>query len=78
MSVAVSPASLMEHFESLPDPRHPRNRRHRLVDVIAIAVCGVMAGCEGPILTTTWFGSASVSIGLLTGDGYSTPITYLR
>ena len=30
----------VKHFESLPDPRHTRNRRHLLVDVIVVAVCG--------------------------------------
>jgi predicted transposase YbfD/YdcC len=54
MAVAVSPTSLVKHFESLPDPRHTRNRRHLLVDVIAIAVCGVMAGCEGPTSLALW------------------------
>lgn len=50
----VSPASMVKHFESLPDPRHQRNRRHRLVDVIVIAVCGVIAGCEGPTAIHRW------------------------
>src|SRR3954468_7594115 len=50
----ISPASIVMHFESLPDPRHDRNRRHRLVDVIAIAVCGVIVGCEGPTSIALW------------------------
>ena len=50
----VSPVSLVKYFESLPDPRHERNRRHRLVDVIAIAVCGVIVGCEGPAAIHRW------------------------
>ena len=29
----VSLKSIVEHFESLPDPRHTRNRRHLLGDV---------------------------------------------
>ena len=35
-------------FESLSDPRHERNRKHRLVDVIVIAVVGVLCGASGP------------------------------
>jgi len=35
----VSFDSVVEYFESLPDPRHTRNRRHLLVDVIVIADC---------------------------------------
>jgi predicted transposase YbfD/YdcC len=44
----VKPASLSDHLESLPDPRAERNRKHPLVDVVAIAVCGVLVGCDGP------------------------------
>jgi len=38
----------------LPDPRHTRNRRHLLVDVIVIAVCGVIVGCDGPTAIVRW------------------------
>ena len=44
----ASLSSIVRYFESLPDPRHQRNRRHLLVDVITIAVCGVIVGCTGP------------------------------
>jgi len=50
----VSLDSVVKHFESLPDPRHTRNRRHLLVDVIVIAVCGVIVGCEGPTAIVRW------------------------
>jgi len=33
---------LVKQFESLPDQRHEQNRRHLLVDVIVISVCGVL------------------------------------
>jgi hypothetical protein len=46
--ISVSGRSVVKHFEALPDPRHPRNRKHLLVDVITIAVCGVIVGCDGP------------------------------
>jgi predicted transposase YbfD/YdcC len=45
---------IVEHFESLPDPRHTRNRRHLLVDVIVLAVCGVIVGCQGPTSIERW------------------------
>jgi predicted transposase YbfD/YdcC len=51
---AVSLSSIARHFESLPDPRHHRNRRHLLVDVITIAVCGVIVGCSGPTSIERW------------------------
>lgn len=50
----VSLDSVVKHFGSLPDPRDTRNRRHLLVDVIAIAVCGVIVGCEGPTAIERW------------------------
>ena len=50
----ASLSSIVRYFESLPDPRHTRNRRHLLVEVIAIAVCGVIAGCSGPTHIAQW------------------------
>ena len=50
----VGLSSLVERFESLPDPRQDRNRKHRLVDVIVIAVCAVMSGCDGPTAIRLW------------------------
>ncbi len=50
----VSLDTVVNHFESLPDPRHTRNRHHLLVDVITIAVCGVIVGCEGPTAIVRW------------------------
>ncbi len=50
----VSLDSVVKHFESLPDPRDTRNRRHLLVDVIVISVCGVIVGCEGPTAIVRW------------------------
>ena len=46
--------SIVEHFESLPDPRHTRNRRHLLGDVLVISVCGVIVGCSGPTSIERW------------------------
>jgi predicted transposase YbfD/YdcC len=50
----VSLGGIVEHFESLPDPRDTRNRRHLLVDVIVISVCGVIVGCKGPTSIERW------------------------
>lgn len=52
--VGVSLRSVIRHFESLPDHRHPRNRRHLLVDVITLSVCGVIVGCSGPTAIAQW------------------------
>lgn len=34
-------------LESIADPRMERSRRHKLVDILVIALCGFLAGCEG-------------------------------
>jgi len=50
----VNVESIGSYFESLSDPRHTRNRKHLLVDVIVIAVCGMMCGCDGPTALHRW------------------------
>lgn len=52
--MVASLGSIVRHFESLPDPRHHRNRRHLLGDVITISVCGVIVGCDGPTAIAQW------------------------
>ena len=37
--------SIGSYFASLSDPRHPRNRKHLLVDIVVIAICGMACGC---------------------------------
>ena len=54
VSVSVRLSSIVKHFESLPDPRYERNRRHLLVDVMTLAVCGVIVGCSGPSAIERW------------------------
>ena len=36
------------YFESLSDPRHERNRKHKLIDVIVISIVGIICGASGP------------------------------
>jgi predicted transposase YbfD/YdcC len=52
--VSASVESVVSYFEALPDPRHQRNRLHLLVDIITIAVCGVIVGCDGPTAMNSW------------------------
>lgn len=42
----VKTSSLLEHFASLEDPRIERCKAHLLLDIIAIAICAVIAGAE--------------------------------
>jgi predicted transposase YbfD/YdcC len=38
--------SFFEHFASLPDPRIDRTKRHKLCDIIFIAIAAVLSGCD--------------------------------
>jgi len=38
--------SIVEHFEDLPDPRRDHNKEHKLIDIMVLSFCGVLAGCE--------------------------------
>lgn len=36
-----------EHFSKVTDPRIDRTKEHKLIDIIAIAICAVICGAEG-------------------------------
>src|SRR6478609_2548609 len=38
--------SLAHHFAELTDPRIDRSRLHELLDIVAVAICAVVAGAE--------------------------------
>lgn len=44
---SILSGSLIEHFSTLPDPRIERTKRHTLLDLIGVAICGVISGAEG-------------------------------
>ncbi len=46
--------SIGSYFESLSDPRHTRNRKHLLIDIVVIAVCGLVCGSDGPTAIHRW------------------------
>src|SRR5947209_11927305 len=50
----VNVEAIGSYFESLSDPRHTRNRKHLLVDIVVIAVCGMVCGCDGPTAIRRW------------------------
>jgi predicted transposase YbfD/YdcC len=39
--------ALEEHFSTVTDPRKDRTKDHKLIDIIAIAICAVICGAEG-------------------------------
>jgi predicted transposase YbfD/YdcC len=46
MSVPTN-ASIVEHFQTLEDPRIARTKKHNLLDILVIAVCTLLTGGEG-------------------------------
>ena len=54
MAKLVDVGSIGSYFESLSDPRHTRNRKHQLVEVVVLAVCGILCGCAGPTAIHRW------------------------
>ncbi|MBP3961077.1 ISAs1 family transposase, partial [Gemmata sp. G18] len=50
----VAVESIGSYFESLTDPRHTQNRKHQFLDIVVIAVCGVVCGCDGPTAIRRW------------------------
>src|SRR3954469_8106442 len=43
---ASDPAAFQEHFRGLNDPRVERTRKHPLINILFIAVCGVLSGAN--------------------------------
>ena len=40
-------ANLWSFFRDFPDPRIERHRKHRLLDIVGIAICATVCGAEG-------------------------------
>ncbi len=40
-------ASLEGHFGNITDPRIERTKLHKLIDILAIAICGAICNCDG-------------------------------
>ena len=45
-AMSSSPLSIQVHFRSLKDPRRKHRQRHRLLDIIVIALCAVIANAN--------------------------------
>jgi predicted transposase YbfD/YdcC len=54
MAKLVDVGSIASYFELLDDPRHMRNRKHLLVDIVVITVCAIICGCDGPTAIHRW------------------------
>ena len=44
--VQSAKATILDHFAELDDPRVERTRRHKLVDILAIAICATICGAD--------------------------------
>jgi len=61
-SIDIRNSPLLEHFASLKDPRIERTKRHELLDILAIAICGLIGGADNWVeieefgqAKATWF-----------------------
>lgn len=53
-SKSVDVGVIGSYFESLSDPRHEKNRKHLLVDIIVISICAILGHAEGPTGIHRW------------------------
>lgn len=51
------------YFESMSDPRHLRNRKHLLTDIIVISICGIICNASGPTAIHRWAKARSEWLG---------------
>jgi len=54
MAKLIDVGTVGSYFESLADPRHTRNRKRLLVEVMVIAVAAIVCGCDGPTAIPRW------------------------
>jgi hypothetical protein len=73
-AVAVAaPEDLLEALGQVPDPRDRRGRRYRLVPVLAIAVCAVLAGARSYAAIAEWAADAPPRLRASLGLGRAVP-----
>ena len=44
--VEATGAPIAEYFAALDDPRIERTKRHKLLDIVTIAICGTICGAD--------------------------------
>ena len=64
---APDPVGLLSVLATVTDPRKARGVRHRLVTVLAIAVCAVLAGARSFVAIAEWGADLSPSVRLRLG-----------
>jgi predicted transposase YbfD/YdcC len=53
-------ADLIHHFSALTDPRVERTKEHKLIDIVVVAICAILAGADGWVAVET-FGHAKAT-----------------
>jgi predicted transposase YbfD/YdcC len=66
-------ADLLAALAAVPDPRKTQGRRHRLVTVLAVSVCAVLAGARSYVAIAEWAHDLPVSVRLRLGIGRRAP-----
>lgn len=44
----IPTSTIIEHFDTLEDPRIERTKLHPLLDIVTLTICAVICGAEGP------------------------------
>jgi predicted transposase YbfD/YdcC len=68
LSVGVA-QDLLVVLAAVADPRARRGRRHRLVSVLAVAVCAVLAGARSYVAMAEWAADLPISVRVRLGLG---------
>jgi predicted transposase YbfD/YdcC len=53
-SLETTESRLYQYFEQLEDPRSSVNRKHLLVDIVVISICGILSGADGADAIAVW------------------------
>jgi hypothetical protein len=46
--------TIVDHFKDLEDKRVERTKRHKLIDIVTIAICAVICGADSWVLMETY------------------------
>ena len=46
--------TILDHFKDLEDKRVERTKRHKLIDIVTIAICAVICGADSWVLMETY------------------------
>ena len=50
----MAETSISQSFEGLSDPRIERTKRHKLIDIVSIGLCGIICGADNWVEIADW------------------------